>query len=83
MKLTAIGLMKVNAYINELVAKKKEIMDAGLDTADETVIPDADAILDDVEAFEENCEYWNCWGVTDNYDSDGPINLVRGDDYTD
>ena len=83
MKLTAIGLMKVNAYINELVAKKKEIMDAGLDTADETVIPDADAILDDVEAFEENGEYWNCWGVTDNYDSDGPINLVRGDDYTD
>ena len=83
MKLTAIGLKKVNAYIAELVAKRKEIIDARLDTADETTIPDADAILDDIESFEENGEYWNCWGVTDNYDSDGPINLVRGDDYTD
>lgn len=83
MKLTAIGTEKVNAYINELVAKRKEIIDAGLDTADETALPDADAILDDIESFEENGEYWNCWGVTDNYDSDGPINLVRGDDYTD
>ena len=83
MKLTAIGMKKVNAYIDELVAKRKEIMDAGLDTADETTLPDAEAILDDIESFEENGEYWNCWGVTDNYDSDGPINLVRGDDYTD
>ena len=83
MKLTAIGMKKVNDYINELAAKRKEIIDAGLDTADETTIPDADAILDDIEAFEENGEYWNCWGVTDNYDSDGPINLVRGVDYTD
>ena len=83
MKLTAIGMKKVNAYIDELVAKRKEIMDAGLDTADATTLPDAEAILDDIESFEENGEYWNCWGVTDNYDSDGPINLVRGDDYTD
>ena len=83
MKLTEIGLKKVNAYIDELVAKRKEIMDAGLDTADETTLPDVNSIIDDIEAFEENGEYWNCWGVTDNYDSDGPINLVRGDDYTD
>ena len=83
MKLTTIGMKKVNAYIDELVAKRKEIIDAGLDTADETVIPDADAILDDIEAFEENGEYLNCWGVTDNYNSDYPLNLARGDDYTD
>jgi len=83
MKLTAIGLKKVNAYIDELVAKRKEIMDARLDTAYETTLPNVEAIIDDIEAFEENGEYWNCWGVTDNYDSDGPINLVRGDDYTD
>ena len=83
MKLTAIGLKKVNAYIDELAAKRKEIMDARLDTADETTLPNVEAIIDDIESFEENGEYWNCWGVTDNYDSDGPINLVRGDDYTD
>ena len=83
MKLTAIGLKKVNAYIDELVAKRKEIMDAGLDTADETTLPDVNAIMDDIEAFEENGEYLNGWGVTDNYNSDYPLNLVRGDDYTD
>ena len=83
MKLTANGEKKVTAYIAELTAKRKEIMDAGLDTADETALPDADAILDDIEAFEENGEYLNGWAVTDNYDSDCPLNLVRGDDYTD
>ena len=83
MKLTANGEKKVTAYIAELTAKRKEIMDAGLDTADETTLPDVNSILDDIESFEENGEYWNCWGVTDNYDSDGPINLVRGVDYTD
>lgn len=83
MKLTAIGEKKVNAYIAELTAKRKEIMDAGLDTADETTLPDVNAILDDIEAFEESGEYLNGWGVTDNYDSDYPLNLVRGDDYTD
>lgn len=83
MKLTAIGMRKVNDYINELVAKRKEIMDARLDTADETTLPNVEAIIDDVEAFEENDEYLNGWAVTDNYDSDYPLNLVRGVDYTD
>lgn len=83
MKLTAIGMKKVTAYINELAAKRKEIIDARLDTADETALPDVNDILDDIESFEENGEYLNGWGVTDNYNSDYPLNLVRGVDYTD
>ena len=45
---TEKGKEKVKAYIKELEAKRKEILDAGKDTADDTYIPTLEDILDDV-----------------------------------
>ena len=83
MKLTQTGERKVKFYIKNLKSKRKEILDAGKDTANETELPTIEDIIADVEAFEENGEYLNNWGVTDNYDSDFPLWLERGEDYYD
>lgn len=81
MKFTKVGKAKVRAYITELEAKRKEILDANLDSADETTLPDEKDILDDIEFFEEENEYCNSWGVTDNYNGDSALYLKRGEDY--
>lgn len=83
MKLTKTGERKVKFYIKTLELKRKEILDADKDTANETKLPTIKDIIADVEAFEENGEYLNNWGVTDNYDSDFPLWLERGEDYYD
>lgn len=63
MNFTKNGKIKVDIFIAELKAKRKEILDAGKDTADETVIPDAADILDDIEwSVDENGEYCTTWG---------------------
>ncbi len=81
MKFTEAGKTKVNVYITELKAKRKEILDAGLDTCDETIIPTEEDVLNDIEFFEEENEYYNNWGVTDNYNGDDALYLKRGEDY--
>lgn len=67
---TPSGRVRTVRYIRELELKRKEILDAGKDTAEETNIPTLDDILSDIEAFGLNIyrEYINGWGVTDNYD---------------
>ena len=83
-KLTKEGLRKVNTYIKELEAKRKEILDAGKDTAEDTTIPTADDILSEIDYFiDEDGEYCNCWGVTDHYDADGPLCLRFVEDFED
>ena len=62
-KLTNRGEKEVEAFIRECKAKRKEIMDAGIDTACHTRIPTKALILADI-----NCGYRSVWGVTDNYD---------------
>ena len=82
MKFTGKGKRKVDVFIAELKAKRKEILDAGKDTADETVLPDAADILDDIEwSVDENGEYCTTWGCTDN--ADLPIFLKAGEDFVD
>ena len=82
MKFTEKGKRKVNVFIAELKAKRKEILDAGKDTADETVLPDAADILDDIEwSVDENGEYCTTCGCTDN--ADLPIFLKAGEDFVD
>jgi hypothetical protein len=78
--LTEQGKEEVDRYINELKAKRKEILDAGLDTADDTHIPTEQDILDDVAwwAFDDEGDYYNSWGVTDHYDADYPLTLTLG-----
>ncbi len=80
--LTARGKRKIEDYIRELQAKRKEILDAGKDTADGTTIPTIEDIMSEIPVFEENGQYLNAWGVTDNYNADRALSLVRGRDYT-
>lgn len=80
MNFTKKGKIKVDIFIAELKAKRKEILDAGKDRADETVIPDAADILDDIEwSVDENGEYCTIWGCTDN--ADLPIFLKACEDF--
>ena len=83
-KLTQKGEAVVSSYLKELAAKRKEILDAGKDTADGTDLPSTEDILCDVEygiGIDGDGEYYNSWGVTDNYDSDYPICLKIGEDF--
>lgn len=79
---TVNGYLTVKRFIAECAAKRKEVLEAGIDTADETTLPTSQDILDDVNVgvgldFED--EYFDCWGVTDHYSSH-PISLVVGKD---
>ena len=76
MKFTEKGKKKVDI----LKENRKELLDVGKDTADETNLPDADDILRDVEWFaDENGDYLNSWGCTDN--TDLAIFLMAGEDF--
>lgn len=81
--LTDEGKRKAELYIKECEAKRKEILDAGKDTADETVLPNFEAIEADIEVFidDEDGSYCNCWGVTDNYDASSCLYLKLEEDF--
>lgn len=77
---TASGYRTAKRFIAECAAKRKEILDAGIDTADETELPTTQCILDDVNesiGLDEDNEYYNCWGITDHYNS-YPLSLTVG-----
>lgn len=79
---TVNGYRTVKRFIAECAAKRKEILDAGIDTADETELPTAQDILDDVNTgvgLDEENEYFDSWGITDHYNSH-PLSLVVGED---
>lgn len=84
--LTKEGKDRVRGYIRELRAKRKEILDAGKDTAEETKIPTEEDILSDISFMGINWSdpdgpcYYNGWGVTDNHEADYPILLKLGRD---
>ncbi len=79
---TEKGKKEVEYYIKGLSSKRKEILDARKDTAEDTNLPTADDILADIpfEGIDERGEYYNGWGVTDHYDADYPILLKLGRD---
>lgn len=80
--LTQNGRREVKRYLSELAAKRKEILDAGIDTADDTNLPTEKDILCDIETFiDEDGRYYNGWGVTDHYDADQPLSLIFGVDF--
>ena len=78
-KLTEQGIKKCEWFIRECEAKRKEILDARFDTADETNIPTIKDIEDDINYYgiDEEGEYYNSWGITDHYSSDC-ISLMLG-----
>ncbi|MFN2926486.1 hypothetical protein ACKX2L_06125 [Lachnospiraceae bacterium YH-ros2228] len=82
-RLTEKGKEYVKTWIAGLEEKRKEILDAGLDTCEETALPDVEAIEDDVNLFADKDGYLNGWGVTDSTDYDEPIQLEEGVDYID
>lgn len=67
--LTEIGHEHVNDFLKECSAKRKEILDAGIDTACQTSLPTkADILLElnDGENIGGSGEYDSDWAVTDN-----------------
>ena len=78
-KLTKTGRRRATQYIRELEAKRKEILDSRLDTANDTHIPTIEDIEQDIDG--KNWEYRESWGVTDNYDADSPLHLKYGTDF--
>lgn len=79
---TLPGRWKACHFIHECEAKRKEILDAGIDTADKTDLPTAQDILDDVNVgvgLDEENEYFNSWGITDHFGSQ-PLSLIVGED---
>lgn len=80
-RLTAKGLEKAEQYIRELIAYRKEILDAKLDTADDTPIPTIQDIESDIESFEEDDEYYNSWSIADDTTMNMPLCLKYGEDY--
>ena len=82
--LTSYGKEKVEIFIKDCATKRKEILDAGINTADETILPSEEDILSDLNrgaGIDEDGDYYNKWGVTDHYDSDAPISLRYGIDF--
>lgn len=82
--LTEPGRQKIADYILQCAAKRKEILDAGIDTADATKLPTEKDILSDLNygaGVDEDGDYYNCWGVTDNCNSDYPLGLKAGEDF--
>lgn len=85
--LTEEGLRHVNFYINELWAKRIELLDGRKDTADDTEIATVADILSDmdeetVQDVGDGLEYINGWPVTDNYEADYCLRLEYGKDFT-
>ena len=83
-KLTLQGITDVKDYIKALKKKRKEILNAKLDTANETMLPTLEDIVSDIEQFfdDQLMEYCNSWGITDSYSADVPLCLKFGKDIT-
>lgn len=82
--MTKTGHQKCHNYISELKAKQKEILDAGLDTAEETFVDyTPEEIFADLLGFgiDEDGDIYNGYGVTDHYDADSPLGLRLGEDF--
>ena len=79
--LTPEGHRKVRRYTAEMSAKRKEILDAGKDTGNETDIPDDLDILLDIGWTGDDENYADTWPVTDHICADAPLILKEDTDY--
>lgn len=75
MKITKQGKHAINAFISEITAKRKEILDARRDTANETTLPNMEDIICDIPNFtDSDGDYINGWGVHGPYGSCNSFN---------
>ena len=82
--LTEKGRKECEIFISELKAKRKEILDAGIDTADGTFVDyTPEELFEDLLDFgiDEDGEIYNGYGVTDHYDADRAFGLKFGEDF--
>lgn len=83
-ELTDKGRNECEIFINELRTKRKEILDAGIDTADETFVDyTPEELFADLLDFgiDEDGKIYNGYGVTDHYDADRAFGLKLGVDF--
>lgn len=79
-KLTKKGKENLLFQLAELKAKRKEILDAGLDTAIDIYLPTMEDICSDIEKFEDaDGDYYNVWNATEHYGQ--LICMHRGTDF--
>ena len=81
--LTELGKWKVENFIQNCAAKRKEILDVGIDTAIETALPTEEDIVSDIniQGIDEDGDYYNSWGVTAHYNADTTLGLHINDDF--
>lgn len=80
--LTKAGEKKVSQFLIKCRKKRIDILAEKKDTAFETKLPTQEDILSEVNfgvGLDEDGEYYNCWGITDNYDSPA-LGLIVGED---
>ncbi len=83
-QLTDKGREECEIFIKELKAKRKDILDAGIDTAEKTFVDYApDELFEDLLdcGIDEDGEIYNGYGVTDHYDADRVFGLTLGVDF--
>lgn len=80
MKITEQGMHAIETFIGEIIAKRKEILDAGKDSVNETTLPNIEDIICDIPNFtDSDGDYINGWGCTDH--TDLAIHLTVGEDF--
>lgn len=68
-------VLSAHYYIYQCAAKQVEILAANKDTCDDTELPTMYDLIDDALAIgpDEDGLCYNCWAITDRYDSDYPF----------
>lgn len=82
--LTVKGREKVTGFINDCAVKRKNILDAELDTANDTNLPTEADIISDLNygvGIDNAGDYYNKWGVTDHCNSDSILGLSINEDF--
>ncbi len=81
-KLTKHGKEVVEDFIKSCNEEKEKILNVGLDTSHEEYIPTIEDIEDDIGVFiDKDGDYYNYWGITDNYNSSNMLCLKENVDF--
>ncbi len=81
-ELTESGKKAIHNYLEEIKAKRKEILDTGKDTTDDIILPTEEEIFEGLMSFgfDEDGEVYDSFEITNNYEEDRVLSLTRGKD---